>query len=80
MDMHSMSMQAMTNSMHYISDGQTAAGIIVTGLIAFAFLGWLQRCSCALRVPRQKRSTRGKQALKAMMLFRNLLFGFQACK
>lgn len=39
MDMHSMSVQAMTNSMHYISDGQTAAGIIVTGLIAFAFFG-----------------------------------------
>ncbi|WP_215842919.1 hypothetical protein HHS34_010970 [Acidithiobacillus montserratensis] len=39
MDMHSMSMQAMTSSMHAISDGQTAAGIIVTGLIAFAFFG-----------------------------------------
>ena len=65
MDMHSMSMQAMTNSMHYISDGQTAAGIIVTGLIAFAFLGWLQRCSCALRVPRQKKKHKRQASTKS---------------
>ncbi|MBU2737485.1 hypothetical protein [Acidithiobacillus concretivorus] len=39
MDMHSMSMHAMASSMHYFSDSQTAAGIIVTGVIAFAFFG-----------------------------------------
>lgn len=39
MDMHSMSMHAMASTMHYFSDKQTAAGIIATGVIAFAFFG-----------------------------------------